>query len=116
MDLKCPDKGNIREFLDELHVKKEKLATYGVTIEDKDYRSTIVTSLPNFLSNFASSLLANTRLHATTGTVDHDQSISLISEEYDHSVSQRMQCSAKSSLKSNDKDEAMLASLNGKGK
>jgi hypothetical protein len=102
--------------LDELRIEKEKLATYGVTIEDKDYRSTLITSLPNFLSNFASSLLANARLHAATGTVDPDQLISLISEEYNRSVSQHMRHSAKSSLKSNDKDEAMLASSNGKGK
>jgi hypothetical protein len=76
----------------------------------------IITSLPNFLSNFASSLLANARLHAATNTVDPDQLISLISEEYNCSVSQRMRRSAKSSSKSNDKDEAMLASSNGKGK
>jgi hypothetical protein len=49
------------------------LATYGIVIEDKDCRSTIITSLPNFLSNFTSSLLANARLHATTGTFDPDQ-------------------------------------------
>lgn len=87
MDLKCPDKGNVCEFMDKLRVEKEKLATYGVTIDDKDYRSTIITSLPNFLSNFASSLLANARLHAVTGTVDPDQLISLIAEEYDHNAS-----------------------------
>jgi hypothetical protein len=51
MDSKCPEKGNVREFLDELRVEKEKLATYGVVIDDKDYRSTIITSLPYHLSN-----------------------------------------------------------------
>ena len=64
MDLKCPDKGNVHEFLDELCVEKEKLATYGIIIKDKDYHSTIISSLPNFVSNFALSLLANARLHA----------------------------------------------------
>jgi gag-polypeptide of LTR copia-type/Zinc knuckle len=114
MDSKCPDKGNVCEFLDELHVEKEKLATYSVTIKDKDYCSTIISSLPNFLSNFALSLLANVRLHAQSKTVDPDQLISLISEEYDHSI---LQCSqhAKPS-KSDEKDKAMLALLNGKGK
>ena len=68
MDSKCPDKGNVHEFLDDLHVEKEKLATYGVTIEDKDYRSMIISSLPIFLSNFASSILANARILATSGT------------------------------------------------
>ena len=62
MDSKCPEEGSVREFLDELRVEKEKLATYGVVIDDKDYRSTIITSLPYHLSNFASSLLANARL------------------------------------------------------
>jgi hypothetical protein len=38
MESKCPDKGNVREFLDGLRVKKEELATYGVVIEAKDYR------------------------------------------------------------------------------
>ena len=52
MESKCPDKGNVREFLDSLRVKKEELSTYGVMIEDKDYRSTIITSLPHHLSNF----------------------------------------------------------------
>jgi hypothetical protein len=115
MDLKCPDKGNVHEFLDELRVEKEKLSTYGVTIDNKDYRSTIITSLPNFLSNFASSLLANMRLHATMGTVDPDQLISLISEEYDRGMSQRLWRSTES-LKTDGKDEAMLASSSWKGK
>ena len=87
MDLKCPDKGNICKFLDELQVEKEKLATYGVIIKDKDYCSTIISSLPNFLSNFASSLLENARLHVQLKAVDPDQLMSLISEEYDHSIS-----------------------------
>jgi gag-polypeptide of LTR copia-type len=59
MESHCPDKGSIREFLDSLQVKREELATYGVTIDDKDYRSTIISSLPAHLSNFASTLLAN---------------------------------------------------------
>jgi hypothetical protein len=63
MESKCPDKGNVREFLDGLRVKKEELATYGVVIEAKDYRSTIIISLPNHLSNFASNLLAGARLY-----------------------------------------------------
>ncbi|KAF8221947.1 hypothetical protein L208DRAFT_1325098 [Tricholoma matsutake] len=107
MDSKCPDKGNICEFLDELHIEKEKLSTYGVTIKDKDYHSTIITSLPNFLSNFTSSLLANVRLHATMGTINPDQLISLISEEVDCGVSQHSWHTAESS-KTDDKDEAML--------
>lgn len=87
----------------------------SVIIEDKDYRSIIISSLPNYLSNFASSLLANARLHAQSKTVDPDQLISLISEEYNRNVSQRLRRTTKSS-KTDEKDEAMLALSNGKGK
>ena len=72
MESKCPDKGNVREFLDGLRVKKEELSTYSVVIDDKDYRSTIITSLPHYLSNFASSLLASARLYAPSKTIDPD--------------------------------------------
>ena len=115
MDSKCPDKGNVREFLDDLRVEKEKLATYRVTIKDKDYQSTIISSLPILLSNFTSSILANARILATSGTVDFDQLISLISEEYDHGVSIRSWCTRKTS-KNDNKDEAMVASSSRKGK
>ena len=88
MDSKCPDKGNVHEFLDSLCIKKEKLATYGVVIKDKDYQSMIISSLPLFLSNFTSSLLVNARILAVSGKAS----------------------------KTNDKDEAMVASSSGKGK
>jgi hypothetical protein len=53
MDMKCPDKGNVCEFLDDLLVKWEELALVGVDIDQKDYRShsTILASLPFTLSN-----------------------------------------------------------------
>jgi gag-polypeptide of LTR copia-type/Zinc knuckle len=116
MDSKCSDKGNVHEFLDELRVKKEKLATYGVVINDKNYHSTIITSLPYHLSNFALSLLANARLHSASQTIDSDQLIALISEEHNHNISQRSQCLAGKSSKADDKDEAMLALSSGKVK
>ena len=36
--------------------------TYGIVIEEKDYHSTIIKSLPPHLSAFASNLLAGMRL------------------------------------------------------
>jgi hypothetical protein len=80
MESKCPDRGNVREFLDALHVKKEELATYSVAIKDKDYCSTIITSLPHHLSNFTSNLLAGARLYSTMKTINPDELIGLISE------------------------------------
>jgi len=93
MELRCPDKGNVREFLDALRVKKEELSTYGVTIDQKDYRSTIISSLPMHLSNFALNLLAGMRLYSSLKTIDLDSLIMLISEESECNVSQ---CSCRS--------------------
>ncbi|KAJ3737605.1 hypothetical protein DFJ43DRAFT_961071, partial [Lentinula guzmanii] len=36
LDSTCPAKGNVRQFLEELNTKKEKLAAVGVTISDSD--------------------------------------------------------------------------------
>jgi len=116
LDMKCPEKGNVREFLDSLRVKREVLATVGVEIDDKDYLSTIISSLPMSLSNFASNQLAATKLYALTKTIDPDALISLISEEYKQ---QKAQCSRRSNGKSpkeDDWDEAMSASSSKGGK
>ena len=51
---RCPEKGNAKDFLRGLRLKKEELAQVGVKISDEDYMSTIISSLPDTLSNFAS--------------------------------------------------------------
>jgi len=55
---KCPNRSNVREFLDNLRVKRKELASVGVKISEDDYHSTIINSLPNSLANFASLQLA----------------------------------------------------------
>ena len=62
LDMKCPEKGNVCEFLDSLHVKCEELATVGIKIDTKGYLSTIISSLPMSLSNFALIQLATAKL------------------------------------------------------
>jgi hypothetical protein len=99
-----------------LRVKKEELSTYGVTIEDKDYRSTVITSLPNHLSNFASNLLAGTRLYSSMKTIDPDNLIALILEESEHNMAARSRRSGMKSSKGDDEEEAISVSSNGKGK
>jgi hypothetical protein len=116
MELKCPDMGNVQEFLDALHVKKEELAMYGIIIKDKDYCSTIITSLPHHLSNFALSLLAGVRLYSTMKTINPDELIGLILEEFERGVASCSWHSNARALKGDDKDEAMLATLSEKGK
>ena len=51
---RCLEKGNTKEFLRGLRLKKEELVQVGVKISDEDYLSTILSSLPDALSNFAS--------------------------------------------------------------
>ncbi len=89
LDSKCPDKGNVREFLDGLRVKREELVAVGVAIDEKDYRSVIISSLPYQLSSFASTTLAAARMYAPTKTIEPDTLISLLSEEFDRQKSQR---------------------------
>jgi len=43
---RCPEKGNVRDFLNQLRTKKEELVQVGVVISDSDYLSTIISSLP----------------------------------------------------------------------
>jgi len=121
LESKCPDKGNIWQFLDELCVKQEELVTVGVDIDKKDYRSTIVSSLPYSLANFASNQLAAAKLYSSTKTITPDALISLISEEC---KCQQMQHSCRNGgnrkAKDQDHDEALSVMLsekfNGKGR
>ncbi|CAA7259930.1 unnamed protein product [Cyclocybe aegerita] len=107
---KCPDKGNVREFLDSLATKREQLASVGVNIDEKDYHSTILQSLPIPLSNFASAQLAAARMFSPTSTIAPDTLIRLIGEEYDHQKSQRSGHLGKA--REDDRDEVMAVSLN----
>jgi hypothetical protein len=58
MALRCLEKSNPRDFLEGLRVKKEELAQAGVDIDQRDYLSIVISSLPYDLSNFALSQLA----------------------------------------------------------
>ena len=113
LESKCPDKGNVWEFLDGLRVKQEELASVGVDVDENDYCSTIISSLPYALANFASSQLASARMYTLTKTIAQDSLISLILEEYEHQKNQKSHCSTKT--KDDDKDEAMVTT-SGKGK
>ena len=107
LESKCTDRGDVREWLDSLRVKKEELAQVGVAIDEKDYRSTIISSLPGYLSGFASSQLAAARLYSSTKTIDPDILISLVAEEFDRQRVARSRRYAASTSKPKDVDEAM---------
>jgi len=66
MAMRCLEKTNPREFLESLRLKKEELSQASITIEEKDYFSVILSSLPFSLSNFASNLLATAQFSTKT--------------------------------------------------
>jgi len=121
LESKCPDKGNIQQFLDELHMEQEELATVGVDIDEKDYHSTIISSLPYSLANFTLNQLATAKLYSSTKTITPDTLISLISEEYKcQQVQRSCQNGGNGKAKDQDHDEALSVMLsekfNGKGR
>ena len=78
----CSEKSDVCMFLDSLCIKMEELAQARVQIDEKDYHSTIIKSLPFHLSNFASNQRTTAHLFLQTKTIDPDLLISVISEEY----------------------------------
>ena len=87
MAMRCPDKGNPREFLEGLRVRKEELAQAGVVVDEKDYFSIIISSLPYALSNFASSQLAAAQ-YLSSKKISPDDLLSMLLEESDRQRAQ----------------------------
>ena len=54
LQTKCPAGGNVREFLKNLTVRREDLATERVIISEDDFRSKIISCFPKYISDFAS--------------------------------------------------------------
>src|SRR6266545_882268 len=72
MGMKCSDKANPREFLEGLRLKKKELAQAEVVVDEKDYFSVIISSLPMALSNFASNQLAAAQFSSTKMMTPND--------------------------------------------
>jgi hypothetical protein len=79
----CTGTTDICSFLGLMHVKCEELATVGVTISDKDYKSAILKAVLEEMSKFASNLLMASWLFQPSKTIDPDVLIDHISEEAD---------------------------------
>ena len=115
LESKCPEKGNIQQFLDELCIKREELLTVGIDINKKYYCSTIISLLPIPLANFASNQLAFTKIYSSAKSITPDSLILLISEEYKQQWAQCACHSGSGNAKDKDKDEA-LSVVPGRGK
>src|ERR1700679_3239077 len=77
---RCSEKGNAKDFLRGLRLKKEELAQVGVKISDEDYLSTIISSLPDGLSNFASMQMSWT-LQNTKSPMDASTLMTMLLQE-----------------------------------
>ena len=113
MAMRCPKKTNPREFLENLRVKKEEFSQAGVTIEEKDYLSVILSSLPFALSNFASSILASSQV--SSNKVTPNDLLSMLMEESDRPQAQRSR-GAQSGKGKDNENEALAAGQSSKQK
>src|SRR5580765_1622417 len=85
---RCLEKDNVRDFLENLRTKREELVQVGVEIDEKDYLSTIISSLPFTLSNFASAQLAAATMFSPTKSIEPDVLMTLLIEEADRQKAQ----------------------------
>jgi hypothetical protein len=106
---RCPEKGNVRDFLDELQTKREELVQVGVDIDAKDYLSTIISSLPFSLSNFASAQLAAAKMFSSTKSIDPEVLMSLLMEEADRQKAQAARRRGSGKGSDEVRDEALVA-------
>ena len=78
---RCPEKGDIQAFLNDLRMKKAELSAVGVNISDDDYRNSIIQSLPHWLATFASNQLTAARLAGHD--IEPELLITFICDEWD---------------------------------
>jgi hypothetical protein len=105
LGMRCGEKGNVREFLEGLRLKKEELSQAGVKIEEQDYFSVIIASLPSALSNFASSQMAAARFLGSK-TMTSTDLLSMLIEESERQKAQYAQRKG-SAAKSKEEDQAL---------
>lgn len=80
LTMRCLEKGNVKEFLRGLRLKKEELAQVRVKISDEEYLLTIISSLPDTLTNFTSMQMAWT-LQQTSNSMDAGTLMTMLLQE-----------------------------------
>ena len=78
--MRCPEKGNTKEFLRGLRLKREELVQVGVKISNEEYLSTIISSLPDPLANFTS-LQMSWALQHTSKPIDANTLMTMLLQE-----------------------------------
>ena len=91
LTLRCPERGSVKEFLRGLRLKKEELAQVGLRISDNNYLSTIISSLPDNLSNFASLQMLWT-MQQTQSQIDASTLMAMLLQEAEHQDLRSQKC------------------------
>jgi hypothetical protein len=115
MGTQCPERGNPREFLEGLWMMKEEMVQAGVVVDEKDYFSVIISSLPIALSNFASNQLAAAQF-LSSRSMTPDDLLSMLVEESDRQRAQRQRRRGSGKGKDEESDGEALAAGNVKPK
>ena len=110
LTMRCPEKGNTKEFLRGLRLKKEELAQVGVKISDKEYLSTIISSLLDVLANFMLMQMAWT-LQSTSKSMDAGTLMMMLLQEAERQNLRSQRCKLGNGKgKEDDKGEALAVS------
>jgi hypothetical protein len=80
-NVSCGASDDVRTHFDKLADMNEKLSSIGVTLEDHEYASILIGSLPSIYEPTISSILAAAKL--SKSTLDPDTVISLITDDFD---------------------------------
>jgi hypothetical protein len=82
-NVSCGASDDVRTHFDKLAEMNEKLSSIGVTLEDHEYASILIGSLPPIYEPTISSILAAAKL--SKNLLDPDTVISLITDDFDRS-------------------------------
>ena len=108
---RCPERGNAKEFLRGLRLKKEELAQVGVRISDEEYLFTIISSLPNPLTNFISMQMA-WMLQQTSKAMDAGTLMMMLLQEAERQNLRGQRCKQGTGKGKEEEGEALGVSEN----
>jgi gag-polypeptide of LTR copia-type len=111
MSSRCPPGVDIPRFLIDLGTRREELIPCGVTVDDADYRSTILNAIPSWLRRFASSVHASASVANPTFLMEPDVLSRMVSEEYERSASDNRNNRDGRTYQKNDKRDDGNAAL-----
>ena len=81
--MRCGPGSDVQQFLSDLCMHKEELIACRVSVNDDDYHITIIHAIPKDLADFTSSTLSAAHLIDPTKSIDPDNLIHQILEEFD---------------------------------